>query len=352
MTLDLPGSSRRKWTPQPPERCNPGCVAGHRHARDTGKWQDQRQLRRHRRTRGCRQPSTVDASQSGHYRLHPGDAQQEGGKVGLQLRERDDRTGNRGEHVLNQRVTSELAPPRDAHQEGLASTTSVNRRHRHRKPAPPHREPAPPHREPAPPHREPAPPPQEPAPPHREPAPPPSVAGATASGNRRHRMGNRRHHVGNRGDRIGTRGDEARVVRLVLGVRAARLVVLGVGAVLRLGPSSAFSRRWKIAGRKRWSPCAAEPLEPGSATATAPPAPISRHAASTQTPAAKRKCDRTTILLPTPMDRSPADQPLPHYHIARPSVIRESQTRYARSGQQRLPPGQCRKRAERLLRWG
>ena len=47
------------------------------------------------------------------------------------------------------------------------------------------------------------------------------------------------------------------------------------------------------------SPCAAEPLEPGSATATAPPAPpISRPAASTQTPAAKRKCDRTTISSP------------------------------------------------------
>jgi len=34
---------------------------------------------------------------------HPGDAQQEGKKVGLQLRERDD-TGNRGQHVLNQRL--------------------------------------------------------------------------------------------------------------------------------------------------------------------------------------------------------------------------------------------------------
>ena len=51
-----------------------------------------------------------------------------------------------------------------------------------------------------------------------------------------------------------------------------------------LGPSSA---------------CAAEPLESGSATATAPPAPpISRPAASTKTPAAKRKCDRTTISSP------------------------------------------------------
>ena len=42
------------------------------------------------------------------------------------------------------------------------------------------------------------------------------------------------------------------------------------------------------------SPCAAEPLELGSATATAPPAPpIGRAAASTQTPAAKRKCETT-----------------------------------------------------------
>src|SRR6185312_5499110 len=40
---------------------------------------------------------------------------------------------------------------------------------------------------------------------------------------------------------------------------------------------------------------AAESLEPASATATAPPEPISRPAASTQTPAASRKCDRTTI---------------------------------------------------------
>src|SRR5262249_55179306 len=38
----------------------------------------------------------------------------------------------------------------------------------------------------------------------------------------------------------------------------------------------------------RSSPCAAEPLEPGSATATAPSAPISRPAASTHTPAATR----------------------------------------------------------------
>ena len=42
-----------------------------------------------------------------------------------------------------------------------------------------------------------------------------------------------------------------------------------------------------------------EPLESGSATATAPPAPpISKPAASTQTPAAKRKCDKPTICSP------------------------------------------------------
>src|SRR6185312_1899297 len=43
-------------------------------------------------------------------------------------------------------------------------------------------------------------------------------------------------------------------------------------------------------------PCAAEPLESGSATATAPPTPpISRPAVSTHTPVAKRKCDRPAI---------------------------------------------------------
>jgi hypothetical protein len=44
----------------------------------------------------------VAASHSAHYGLRPGDAQQEGIKVGGQLREHDDRTGNRAEHVLNQ----------------------------------------------------------------------------------------------------------------------------------------------------------------------------------------------------------------------------------------------------------
>ena len=65
--------------------------------------QTQRQFRRHPRMHGRRQRSTVDTSPCVHYRLHPGDAEQEEGKLGLQLRERDDRTGNRGEHVLNQR---------------------------------------------------------------------------------------------------------------------------------------------------------------------------------------------------------------------------------------------------------
>ena len=54
-----------------------------------------------------------------------------------------------------------------------------------------------------------------------------------------------------------------------------------------------------------------EPLESGSATATAPPAPpISKPAASTQTPAAKRKCDKPTICSPQPQDSSPAFQRL------------------------------------------
>ena len=83
----------------------------------------------------------------------PGDAHQEGVKVGLQLRELDVRTGNRGEHVLKQR------------------NDVRNRRHRR--------------------------------------------------GSRGHRRGSRRH-------RRGSRGDDARVVRLVRGVRAARLVTRAI----------------------------------------------------------------------------------------------------------------------------
>ena len=49
-------------------------------------------------------------------------------------------------------------------------------------------------------------------------------------------------------------------------------------------------------------PFAAEPLESGSATATASP-PISRPAVSTQTPAAKRRYDVTTIC-PPPSQRT------------------------------------------------
>ena len=80
------------------------------------------------------------------------------------------------------------------------------------------------------------------------------------------------------------------------------------------------------------SPSAAELLESGSATATAPPAPpISRPAASTQTPKATRKCDRPTICSPQPQDSSPAFQRLQHCRMVRPSGLRESQTRYARS---------------------
>ena len=75
-----------------------------------------------------------------------------------------------------------------------------------------------------------------------------------------------------------------------------------------------------------------EPLESGSATATAPPAPpISKPAASTQTPAAKRKCDKPTICSPQPKDSSPAVQRLQNCRIVRPSGLRESQTRYVAS---------------------
>ena len=61
------------------------------------------------------------------YWLHPRDAQQERGKVGLQLRQRDDRTGNRGEHVLNRR--DDVRNWRDHIR---------NRRDRRQKPARPH----------------------------------------------------------------------------------------------------------------------------------------------------------------------------------------------------------------------
>ena len=62
----------------------------------------------------------MDACHSAHYGRHPGDAQQEGKKVGGQLREQDDRLGNRGQHVLNQRADiRNWRHPGDAQQEGI-----------------------------------------------------------------------------------------------------------------------------------------------------------------------------------------------------------------------------------------
>ena len=63
---------------------------------------DQPPFRCHRRIHARRPPTLVDASQSVLY-WHPREAHQEGEKVGLQLRQRDDRTENRGQHVLNPR---------------------------------------------------------------------------------------------------------------------------------------------------------------------------------------------------------------------------------------------------------
>ena len=120
-------------------------------------------------TRGRRQPSTVDASQSVLYWLHPRDAQQERGKVGLQLRQRDDRTGNRCEHVLNRRDDvrnwrDHISNRRDhirnrrdqignrRHHIRNRRDHIRNRRHHIEEPARPHQEPARPHEEPARPH--------------------------------------------------------------------------------------------------------------------------------------------------------------------------------------------------------
>ena len=68
--------------------------------------------------------------------------------------------------------------------------------------------------------------------------------------------------------------------------------------------------RWKIAGRRRWcreSPCAAEPLEPGSATATAPRTATQNQArceyANTCSEAQMRQ---NHDLVPGPKDRSSA----------------------------------------------
>ena len=49
----------------------------------------QRQFRRHPRMHARRQRSTVDTSHV-HYRLHPGDAEQEEGKLGLSWVSGDD----------------------------------------------------------------------------------------------------------------------------------------------------------------------------------------------------------------------------------------------------------------------
>ena len=91
MTLDLPGSSRRKWLPYSPRALQSRCCRPW-HARDTGKWSDQPQLRRHRRTSGRRQPSTVEPRNplsTGSTPAMPNKKEE----VGLQLRQRDDRTG-------------------------------------------------------------------------------------------------------------------------------------------------------------------------------------------------------------------------------------------------------------------
>src|SRR4029077_7968312 len=102
------------------------------------------------------------------------------------------------------------------------------------------------------------------------------------------------------------------------------VVVAPVFDVVALGSSLGFFAPVECWSPEASSPCAAGPLEPGSATATAPP-PISRPAASTQTPAAKRKRNSPTICSQQPRDRAPAVPRLPHCRIARPSVIRESQ---------------------------
>ena len=115
-----PAQSHRALQPRSPRRSPAGRDTGKWRAQDTRNRQAQRQPRRHRRTRGCRQPTVVAASHSAHYGLRPGDAQQEGRKVGGQLREHDDRTGNRAEHVLNQRADIRTRRhPGDAQQEGI-----------------------------------------------------------------------------------------------------------------------------------------------------------------------------------------------------------------------------------------
>ena len=122
---------------------------------------------------------------------------QEGVKVGLQLRERDDRTGNRGEHVLNQRADMQRAgrPHRNRGDSPEPATALGAADDRHR--------------------REPAPPPdQGPRRPDQEPAPTGSGAGAaTGSGTAATGSGAGADRIRDRGDRIRNRGDRSRTAR-------------------------------------------------------------------------------------------------------------------------------------------
>ena len=62
-----------------------------------------------------------------------------------------------------------------------------------------------------------------------------------------------------------------------------------------------------------------------------PPATISRPATTTQTPAAKRNCDRPTISPPQPQDRSPAVQRFATLSHVRPSGMGASQAKCLRA---------------------
>ena len=323
-------------------------------------------MRHHPRICGWRQPSAGDASQSGR-RLHPGDAQHEGVKLGLQLREPDDRTGNPGEHVLNQRddvrnrrdQIGNRRHPGDAQQEGVKVRLQLrgrddrtgnrvehvlNQRDDVRN-----------------------------WPDQIAPGAAASGAGATASG-----AGATASRAGATASRAGATASVAGATTFVtaatrpesfvsssLSVSPVAFLVLRVLRAYRAGgrllawlparakraryearvgsvpPGPSFGLIAPVEGC--WPGCrpepsvlvtspesfvssvtvppgacfgffgsfwpeasvpsslyAAEPLDSGSATATAPPAPpISRPAASTQIPAAKRKRDRPTICSPT-----------------------------------------------------
>ncbi len=286
-----------------------------------------------------------------------------------------ERTGNRGDHILNRRDdvrnrADQIGGRRRPHRRAGADRRIGGRRHRigdrrdrHRGPARPrrdrrdrhqgparprrdrrdrigdrrdrirdrrdrHREPARPHREPARPHREPASPPRGPARPppgsrrdrRREPA---STAwgagataagagvttlgaGATAAGSRRHRLGSRRTTLGAGAPPWGPAsppwGPAGRVFLRPWGPRrrglSSSLVSVPAGSFFSsLASVPSFFGFFSAPVECFWLVSvlfAAEPLESGSATATAPP-PISRPAVSTQTAAVKRKCDGTTI---------------------------------------------------------